>query len=71
MGAPMQPSKKLLLGAAGLWLAYAAQSPPELAHEDPGDPGALFSARCAACHTVPDPTLRTDRAWLDQVHRTA
>lgn len=32
---------------------------------------ALFEERCATCHTVPDPEIRTDRAWLDQVHRTA
>ena len=31
----------------------------------------LFQARCAQCHTVPDPAIRTDLAWLDQVKRTA
>ncbi len=61
----------LSLCTAGLWLAAAAQSPPEPAHQDSVDPGALFSERCSACHTVPDPSLRTDRAWLDQIHRTA
>ena len=35
------------------------------------DTGELFRARCASCHTVPDPLLRTDRAWLAQVDRTA
>ena len=37
-----------------------------------GEPDAahLFRARCANCHTVPDPALPTDRAWLDQVNRT-
>jgi len=33
--------------------------------------GALFEKRCAHCHTVPDPAIRTDRAWLDQVNRTS
>ncbi len=32
--------------------------------------GEIFSARCASCHTVPDPGLRTDLAWLDQINRT-
>ena len=40
------------------------------AFADP-DAGELFRARCASCHTVPDPLLRTDRAWLAQVDRTA
>ena len=30
----------------------------------------IFTARCANCHTVPDPGRRTDRAWLDQINRT-
>ena len=33
--------------------------------------GAMFVARCATCHTVPDPAIRTDLAWLDQVNRTS
>lgn len=32
--------------------------------------GEIFAARCASCHTVPDPGLRTDLAWLDQINRT-
>ncbi len=31
----------------------------------------MFRQRCSSCHTVPDPEIRTDRAWLDQVNRTA
>ncbi len=38
---------------------------------DQDDAGKSFQARCANCHTVPDPAIRTDRAWLDQVKRTA
>jgi len=30
----------------------------------------LFASRCASCHTVPDPRVATDLAWLDQVKRT-
>ena len=32
--------------------------------------GEMFAARCANCHTVPNPALRTDLAWLDQINRT-
>ncbi len=31
----------------------------------------LFAAQCASCHAAPDPARGTDRAWIDQVHRTA
>jgi len=31
---------------------------------------ALFESRCATCHAIPDPGLRWDRVWLDQVKRT-
>ncbi len=33
--------------------------------------GETFQARCASCHTIPDPEIRTDMAWLDQVNRTS
>jgi len=32
---------------------------------------ATFRTKCASCHTVPDPARESDRAWLDQVNRTA
>ena len=32
--------------------------------------GETFTTQCASCHTVPDPGLRTDLAWLDQINRT-
>ncbi len=41
--------------------------------ETPGqDPtvAEIFTAQCASCHTVPDPGMRTDLAWLDQINRT-
>jgi len=31
----------------------------------------MFRARCAACHAIPDLSLRTDRAWLGQVRETS
>ena len=33
--------------------------------------GKQFRANCLNCHQPPDPTFTTDRAWLDQIHRTA
>jgi hypothetical protein len=46
-----------------LVLVAASQSADE-------DVGKTFQERCAKSHTVPDPAIRTDRAWLDQVNRT-
>ncbi|MHC5011232.1 MAG: hypothetical protein ACYTG6_09810 [Planctomycetota bacterium] len=31
----------------------------------------LFLDECIDCHRPPDPAFEVDRAWLDQVHRTA
>lgn len=48
--------------------------PPRAAEaEDKPEPevARMFKHRCASCHAVPDPDVRTDRAWLDQVKRTA
>lgn len=33
--------------------------------------GLVFQKSCASCHSIPDPSVRTDRGWLDQVNRTA
>ncbi len=33
--------------------------------------GAKFQRNCTLCHQPPDLQFATDRAWLDQVHRTA
>ncbi len=52
-------------GLSLLFLAAAAMAGGQ------DDAGKLFQARCAQCHTVPDPAIRTDLAWLDQVNRTA
>ncbi|MHC4972160.1 MAG: hypothetical protein ACYTG3_07495 [Planctomycetota bacterium] len=45
--------------------------PPAASRGEGKSAGEVFQARCAGCHTVPDRALRTDRAWLDQVKRTA
>jgi hypothetical protein len=34
-------------------------------------PSRQFGASCADCHQPPDLEFSTDRAWLDQVKRTA
>jgi cytochrome c551/c552 len=33
--------------------------------------GARFRQGCMSCHQPPDKNFATDRAWLDQVNRTA
>lgn len=43
----------------------------EAAAQDTAAAGRTFRARCLSCHQAPDLSLATDRAWLDQVHRTA
>ena len=53
-----------LLGLAVLFVAE-----PTSGRERPEVAG-FFAKNCAACHTVPDPTVPADRAWLEQVRRT-
>ncbi|MFT5154829.1 MAG: hypothetical protein ACI841_004837 [Planctomycetota bacterium] len=31
----------------------------------------MFKKSCVMCHTVPDPTQATDRAWITQLLDTA
>jgi len=33
--------------------------------------GLLFQKNCISCHQPPDLKFATDRAWLDQLNRTA
>ena len=33
--------------------------------------GAMFQKNCISCHQPPDLKFATDRAWLDQLNRTA
>ena len=57
-----------LLAAAGLVSTgqLVSQSPAAIRSA-----GQIFQKSCARCHVIPDPDNRTDRAWLDQVKRTA
>mgnify|MGYP002624319455 CR=1 FL=1 len=65
--------RALCLCTAAVLLGGAALLVPRTAVAEPDAAGAadVFRARCAHCHTIPDPALRTDRAWIDQVNRTA
>ena len=57
-----------------VFLALVVFPPPGLSGKDiPGEPevAGQFHKVCQGCHTVPDPRQELDRAWLDQVHRTA
>lgn len=39
--------------------------------DEKAEAGKAFSQRCINCHQPPDLNYSTDRAWLDQVNRTA
>ena len=57
--------------ATPLLLLAAAFSLPAVGGDEAGfDATALFAARCASCHSVPYPGVRTDRVWLGQVRET-
>jgi len=56
--------------AVAALLASLALDEPGRAREAESGAGKLFTDRCADCHAVPDPAVRTDRAWLDQIKRT-
>lgn len=62
-----------VLGIAAACAASLATLPFRTAASPAADENLaeIWSHRCASCHAVPDPEIRTDRAWLDQVHRTA
>lgn len=40
-------------------------------HFDQHAAATLFKRKCQSCHTVPDTQHELDRAWLDQIKRTA
>ncbi len=52
-------------------VAALALDAPTQAEKSESDIATMFRSRCANCHAVPDIKLATDRAWLDQVNRTA
>ncbi len=60
-----------VLPLIGFGAAFALLDAAPSRADGPESAGTLFSQRCASCHTVPDPQIATDRAWLDQVNRTA
>lgn len=39
--------------------------------EKVAEAGAMFQKNCISCHQPPDLKFATDRAWLDQLNRTA
>lgn len=51
-----------------LWAVAAGVAPGQ---GDPAAAGKVYQARCQGCHQPPDLNLATDRAWLDQLKRTA
>ena len=55
------------LGLAAVSLAF--EGPAQ--HDLVTDAGRVFAQRCSSCHQAPDLKFATDRAWLDQVNRTA
>ena len=60
-----------VLPLIGLGAALALLDAPASRAGAPDSAGEMFAQRCANCHPVPDPKIATDRAWLDQVNRTA
>jgi mono/diheme cytochrome c family protein len=52
-------------------LTFAVCAPAALAQTPEPDPAKLFRAHCLSCHQPPDLNLAIDRAWLDQIKRTA
>ncbi|MDH3590921.1 MAG: hypothetical protein OER88_03530 [Planctomycetota bacterium] len=56
---------------AGLAGAAALMHTPISEGGEGDHAGKIFAARCATCHVIPDPALRTDRAWLAQVKETS
>ena len=52
---------------------FAAVATAALAQTDArvAESGRMFQQRCVSCHQPPDLRFSTDRAWLDQVNRTA
>ena len=51
-------------------LAAAWSVPAYGGDEDKHDPAKIFTARCASCHTLPDPGVRSDKVWLAQIRET-
>jgi cytochrome c2 len=54
---------RLLPPAALLVIASMALSQDR----DDFKPGRFYQDKCSACHVIPDPAQRTDRAWTERV----
>jgi mono/diheme cytochrome c family protein len=62
------------LGAAKMICLAAAQDDGRKAAADTAalaEAGAMFQKNCISCHRPPDLKFAADRAWLDQLNRTA
>lgn len=68
MARPGLPRSCLLPAVLLLAPAALAEEGPELT---PAEAARAFQRTCSPCHTVPDRSSAFDRAWLDQVNRTA
>lgn len=66
----LRPAWIVLAAGGAVCLAAGAVVEAQEGHGEPEVAG-MFRDRCSTCHTVPDPAVRTDRAWLDQVRRTS
>ena len=65
--------KKLLPAVASsllIALLFPAPVAAQKVEHDQANAAVTFQKRCASCHVVPDVSVRTDRAWLDQINRT-
>ena len=66
----------MIMNTTRLALAFVAGiSAGTVQADDPGESqkkaALLYKTHCRSCHLVPDPGHERDRAWLDQVNRTA
>jgi len=52
-------------------IAITTVTAPAVAQTDVQAAGQTFRTRCLSCHQPPDTSLAMDRAWLDQIQRTA
>ncbi|MBI4616945.1 MAG: hypothetical protein HY720_25255 [Planctomycetes bacterium] len=56
---------------AGLVLAVASGAALGQATDEEQAAAKLYGESCSNCHRAPDLRFDTDRAWLDQIERTA
>lgn len=72
----MQYALYLACAAVVGWGAVLSGPQDQRRHDRPdgknavAQAGKMFMSRCASCHSIPDPRLRSDRSWIEQVNRT-